>query len=85
MGKVKSKKTEKTNKGVTKRKMFNWIIMTLILALIMGILYGTVEHYLNTTPLIFGLYISWQEFTLTIGIAVWAFLSLIIFKSGDKK
>lgn len=81
MGKVKKRKNSKISKDKCK-KIWLWLIMTLSLAIVMGILHGTVEHYFDTTKLVFGLYMDWEQFFVVIGVATWTVLTVIIFKGG---
>lgn len=83
MGKITKRKDKKVSKDKCK-KIWLWAIMTLSLAIVMGVMHGTVEHYFDTTKLIWGLYMSWDEFFVVIGVAIWTALSLIIFKGGVK-
>lgn len=74
------KRKNKENSNINMKDLAWWALMTLLLAISMGILYGTVEYYLNTTELLYGLYMSWEQFFLVLGFGLWAIFTFIIFK-----
>jgi len=78
--KIKIKKKNKERRKLDSKDWFQWIFATLLLALFMSILSGTVSYYLGTDPIIFGLYINWELFFWIIGIAIWGLISFCVFK-----
>ncbi len=57
-----------------------WIAFTLVHATIYAIAYGTIQAYTDNMEIMLGLYFDWEMFFFVIFIAVYGFVTLLIFK-----
>jgi TRAP-type C4-dicarboxylate transport system permease small subunit len=72
---VKKIKIKKSNKRILK-----WLFYIILYTFFIGILYGTVDYYFDSTYIGLGMYMSWEMFFLTLGGFGWIIISLIVLK-----
>ncbi|KKN09383.1 hypothetical protein LCGC14_1047140 [marine sediment metagenome] len=62
-------------KSESRNIIIRWLIYSIVYAIIMGILYGTVNFHFGTVPLLFGLYIDISWVFIIFGVSGWAIMS----------
>lgn len=70
----------KNNKEEQRGLILKWIIYSSIYAIVVGILYGTVNYYFETIPLIFGLYMDIPLTFAILGLSGWALMSWLVLR-----
>jgi hypothetical protein len=62
-----------------------WISISIMYLFGIAILSGTIEHYLGTEEIAYGLYIDWSMFFFLFGISMWFLITTFIIARANKR